>query len=167
MTQGAICMALTFKSDQYRTVESNISYGCANGIAVGQMRGSPFHSVELLQGNRWYATRGPFSAYILVSQSAEHKEVFISRFHWRSRRWWSATHLSFYNKFYWNTAIPVHLAVAMVDVPTTRVGGAVVTDWAYSLLSGPLRQRALLGEWWGMGGGATSNIKEYGMEDSS
>lgn len=63
-------MALTFKSDQYRTktVESNISYECANGIAVGQMWGSPFHSVELLLGNRWYPTRGPFSAYILVSQ---------------------------------------------------------------------------------------------------
>lgn len=35
-------------------------------------------------------------------------------------------HLSFY-KFYWNTAMPVRLVVAMVDVPTTRVGGAVVT----------------------------------------
>lgn len=33
--------------------------------------------------------------------------------------------LSFY-KFNWNTAVPVRLVVATVDVPTTRVGGAVV-----------------------------------------
>lgn len=69
-------MALTFKVDQYRTntVESNITFECCNWIVVYQILCSPFCSVELLLGNRWSSTRGPFSASILVSQEAERKQ---------------------------------------------------------------------------------------------
>lgn len=145
-------MALTFKLDQYRTktVEGNIIYECANGSLLIKCE-PPLSTVWSYYRKTDSVQPGDPSQPIYWS----HSRQGTGGVHFQISLKIQKVMRCYVTKLLQQVSLEYSHACSFSCCyglrPHYKGGWGCCDTLTYSLLSGPLRKRALFGGWWGMG----------------